>query len=136
MKKWLLLLAITIFSICSSSTSAQQKTIKGTVTSAQDETPLPGVTVRIEDTNKGTTTDASGHYQLVASPGQKLIVSYIGYQQTEAEVGESNTIDVSLQPASSQLDEIAVTAFGVKQEVRSLGFSTQNVKGSEVVESQ
>ncbi len=115
---------------------AQQKTISGTITSAQDKNPLAGVSVRIEDSNEGTTTDAAGQYQLKASLGQKLIISYIGYQQTEVKVGESNTIDVSLQPVSSQLDEVAVTAFGVKQQVRSLGFSTQNVKGSEVEETQ
>lgn len=115
---------------------AQQVTITGRITSEEDGTPLPSVSVRIKGTNTGIATDPEGRYSIKANPGQVLVFSFIGSTPKEAIVGAERVINVQLKQDSKVLSEVAVTAFGVKQEVRGLGFATQNVKQREISESQ
>ncbi|MET3114307.1 TonB-linked SusC/RagA family outer membrane protein [Pedobacter sp. CG_S7] len=135
MKKNLLLffLSILLFSL---PVLAQEKVIKGKVTSAEDGLPLPGVTVKIKGTNTGVMTSNDGDYTLKVNAGQTLIFSFIGTLDQEKVVGATaTTISVSLKQDSQGLNEVAITAFGVKQQVRSLGYATQNVKAKEITES-
>lgn len=115
---------------------AQQVTITGRITSEEDGTPLPGVSVRIKGTNTGIATDPEGRYSIKANPGQVLVFSFIGSTPKEVTVGTERVVNVQLKQDSKVLSEVAVTAFGVKQEVRGLGFATQNVKQREISESQ
>lgn len=115
---------------------AQEKTVSGKVTSAGDGAPLPGVSVKIRDKNAGIATDADGVFRIKAAKGDVLVFSYIGAGTVEKTVGDANVINVQLKQGVRTLNEVAVTAFGVQKSVRSLGFSTQNVKAAEIVESQ
>ena len=115
---------------------AQQITVSGNVTSSDDGAALSGVSVKVKGTNAGISTNAEGHYSIKAEIGQTLIFTYIGANTEERLVDASRVVNVALKQGTKTLNEVAVTAFGVKQQVRSLGFSTQNVKSSEVVESQ
>lgn len=115
---------------------AQQGTVSGKVTSADDGTPLPGVSVKVKGSTSGISTDPDGRYTIKASSDQILVFSYIGSTSEERTVGNNKIINVQLKQDARTLNEVAVTAFGVKQEVRSLGFSTQNVKAKEIVDSQ
>lgn len=90
--------------------------MSGTVTDAQTGETLPGANVSVQGTQTGTTTDAQGSYELeVPGPGATLVFSFIGYQDTEVEVGDQTVIDVSLQEEVGQLDEVVVTGYGTQQ---------------------
>ena len=109
----------------------QADPINGTVT-GEDGLPLPGVNVFIKDSTTGTQTDFDGNYSINASPGDILVFSFVGKETQEITVGDQTTIDVSLGADSAELDEVVVTALGIKREKKSLGYATQEVDGSEV----
>ena len=113
-------------------TFAQEKTISGTVV---DETnmPLPGATVVIKGTTTGAATDFDGKYTINANTGDTLTFSYVGYADQEAVIATSNTIDISLTLDSS-LDEVIVTALGIKREKASIGAATSTLKSEEITE--
>ncbi len=115
---------------------SQQATITGKVTSVDDGTPLSGVSVKIKGKGLGISTNPNGDYTIKAEKGETLVFTYVGAGTVEREVTGAGAINVQMKQGASTLSEVAVTAFGVKQQVRSLGFSTQNVQAKEIVESQ
>ncbi|OBX26219.1 TonB-linked SusC/RagA family outer membrane protein [Gelidibacter algens] len=90
---------------------AQEKTISGMVTSVSDGLPIPGVNVIVKGTTRGVQTDFDGNYTIKASVGETLAFSYVGLKTTEAVVGSSNTINMTLN-LDNALDEVVVVAFG------------------------
>ncbi len=115
---------------------AQEVTVTGQVTSAEDGLPLPGVSVKIKGSNVFDLTNQNGMYSIKAGQESVLIFNYIGSLPEERKVGSLRVINVQLKADSKVLNEVVVTAFGVKQEVRGLGFSTQSVKAKEIVDSK
>lgn len=115
---------------------AQQKKVTGKVTSAVDGTPLEGVSVRVRGTAVQTTTDQGGGFAIEAAEGQVLIFSFIGMSPKEFKLGSQSAITVAMDAETTSLEEVAVTAFGVRQQTRALGYSTQNVKAQEIMESR
>ncbi len=97
---------------------------------------LSGVTIIVGGTTKGTTTDFDGNYSIVASSGDILQFSYIGMLSKEVTVGSSNMINVILQEDSEQLDEVIVTAFGISQEKKSLGYAAQNIDADAITKTK
>lgn len=118
------------------SVQAQEKTITGTIVSEDNKTPLAGVTVRVKGTRRITQTDANGKFSLKASPGETLQISYVGYQTEDVKLGDGATVGISMKTADNTMGEVVVTAMDIKRTPRSLGFSTQTVKGDEVAETQ
>jgi TonB-dependent SusC/RagA subfamily outer membrane receptor len=94
-----------------------------------DNGPIPGANVVIAGTNQGTQTDFDGRYSLEVNTGENLQFSYVGYQSKQIPV-HASTINVTLE-ADSSLDEVVVTARGIKREKRSLGYAV-----SEALEGQ
>ncbi len=111
--------------------SAQENLISGKVTD-NENSPLPGVNITIKNTNTGTQTDFDGLYSLQASKGSILVFSYLGFSNQEIIVENSQTINVKLEVAASQLEEIVVTALGISRDKKSLGYATQEVDGDEL----
>jgi TonB-dependent starch-binding outer membrane protein SusC len=92
---------------------AQNITVTGKVTSADDGTPLPGVTVMVKGSSNGTTSDADGAYSLnVSDPAGTLVFSFIGYAQQEIAIGNRTSIDVALMADIQQLTEVVVVGYG------------------------
>ena len=112
---------------------AQEKTVSGTV--SESSGPLPGVSVLIKGTTQGTETDFDGKYSIKAKTGDVLVFSYLGYKSVERTVGSSNTINVTLEEGGETLDEIVVTAYGIKKEKRSVGYAVQEVKAETITKS-
>lgn len=135
MKKKLLMLFLGFF-ILAAQAIAQQITVTGKVTAKEDGLPLPGVTVKIKGSNNFVQTGPDGTYSIRASSENVLTFNYLGTLPEERTIGASRVIDVELIADAMSLNEVVVTAFGVKQELRSLGFSTQNVKSKEIVDSK
>jgi TonB-linked SusC/RagA family outer membrane protein len=132
MKKiYTILIAVFTF-VVSISAQVQEKSISGNVTSQSDGSTLPGVSVVIKGTTTGTETDFDGNYSIKASVGEILRFSFIGMKTKEVTVGASNTIDVVLEEDADQLDEIVVTALGIKKSRKTLTYSAQDVKGDDL----
>lgn len=110
--------------------------ITGTVTSAGNE-PMPGVTILVKGTNAGTITDLDGKYAIdVPSAGSVLVFSFIGYQTVEQKVGNQRVIRISMQEDIRAIDEVVVTALGLKKKEKSLTYSTQIVGGEELIRAK
>ncbi len=114
---------------------AQDRVISGKVTSKEDGTPLPGVTVAIKGTSLGTSTDVEGTFKLnVPADAKFLVFSFIGMTTKEEEIGSRSTIDVALSGADETLNEVVVTAIGIERNKRTLGYSFQEVKGDAIAQ--
>ncbi len=110
---------------------AQDRVVTGKVTSSDDGSPIPGVSIVVKGTTKGTTTDASGNYRLTLSGNAtSLVFSSVGLTKVEEAINGRTVIDVALSTASESLNEVVVTAQGIERDTRSLGYATQNVNGS------
>lgn len=97
--------------------SFNPKVIKGTVTSSEDGSGLPGVNVVVKGTNIGTITDAEGKYEITLhQPDQKLEFSFIGVKSIEAETRNKTNVNVSLTPDYESLSEVVVTGKEIRQE--------------------
>ncbi|TKT88097.1 SusC/RagA family TonB-linked outer membrane protein [Dyadobacter frigoris] len=109
--------------------------IKGRITDSKGQT-LPGVNIVIKDSQKGTASDADGNFQItVGSSADILVFSFIGYKTQQVIVGGKTSIDITMQEDNNVLDEVVVTALGISREKKSLGYSTQQVKGEILNES-
>ncbi|MEO5984080.1 MAG: SusC/RagA family TonB-linked outer membrane protein, partial [Ferruginibacter sp.] len=110
---------------------AQARQLTGTVTDERG-TPLSLVSVIEKGTTNGTTTNASGSFSITASSSNPvLLLSYTGMQAQELRIGNADNYNVSLS-SRGQLSEVVVTAFGVKKQKKSLGFTTQEVSGKDL----
>lgn len=137
MRKISFFLLCLVCTISSLSVHAQELTISGVVRDADDNSPLPGVSVRIKGARTGTSTNNTGAFTIRAQKGQTLVFSYVGFGVIESKVGESNTININLKSSNKEeMSEVVVTAMDIKRNPRELGFSTQKVSGSEVQETQ
>jgi len=103
--------------------------VSGTV--SEEGGPLPGASVLIKGTQTGAQTDFDGNYTIEASPSDVLVFSYIGYATQEVTVGNQTTINVALVQ-DNQLDEVIVTAQGIKREKKALGYSVATVSSEEI----
>ncbi|PIF71178.1 TonB-linked SusC/RagA family outer membrane protein [Flavobacterium sp. 2] len=128
MKQIMLILAI-IFT--SQMSFAQVKTIKGLV-SDQNGLPLPGVSIIIKGTKTATQSDYDGKYTIQASAGDVLAFSYIGIKTQTVTVTSSPTINVVLKEDAQNLNEVVVTALGIKRQKKELGYAVQDVKGDQL----
>lgn len=113
----------------------QQRTISGLVQSAEN-TPLDGASVVVKGTTRGTYTNQNGRFTISASPGDVLEVSTVGYMTRDVEVGNSPTISITLEKGKKELQEIVVTAMGIKKERRALGYSVSDLSGTELLKNK
>lgn len=115
---------------------AAQGSVSGVVTNAETGETLPGVTVFVEASNIGTTTDAEGEYELDLPPGQRtLTFSFVGYRTQTAEVPEGQTrLDVALEEDLLGLDEVVVTGLGTTVRRANLANSVETISARELAE--
>ncbi|MDH4057606.1 MAG: von Willebrand factor type A domain-containing protein, partial [Cyclobacteriaceae bacterium] len=129
MKMHILILCTMLFSTMGF--NVQERTISGKVISADDGKPIPGVNVLLKGTTMGAVTGADGNYSIaVPSSGGTLVFSFIGYQTREVKIGSSNTINVSLQGAPAELEEVVVTGRATRTENKSLGYAVKSASPS------
>ncbi|WP_250432981.1 alpha-2-macroglobulin family protein [Hanstruepera flava] len=109
--------------------------IKGIVT---DETglPLPGANVIITNTTNGTQTDFDGNFSIRAEKNQKLSISFLGYKTLELKISNDNFYKIKLIPDSAALDEVVITALGIKRSKDELTTANQVVRSEELIQSQ
>ncbi len=106
----------------------QNDQVTGVVTDGQE--PIIGATVRVKGTNIAAVTDLDGNFVINAPKGATLEISYIGYKTQE--VKAAKTMKVTLQEDAKTMDEVVVTALGIKRERKALGYGVGEVKGEEL----
>lgn len=109
--------------------------VTGTVTDEKGES-LPGVSVKVKGLGLGISTDVNGRYSINVPDGSTLVFTYVGYLVKEVVVNNQTQINVTLEPTSTSLNEIVVTALGVKREARSLTYGAQGVNPTEISEAR
>ena len=117
MRRQVLLLLFSLFAIVG---FAQQRTVTGTVVSAEDGLPVIGASVHVKGTSQGATTDLDGKYSIKVNENASLTFSYVGMQPKTVQVGNQSVINVTLTSSSTQLDEVVVTAMGIREEKKKL----------------
>ncbi|MBC6999057.1 SusC/RagA family TonB-linked outer membrane protein [Cytophaga sp. FL35] len=133
MKKTLLL---AIFTFLVTIAASAQNNFTGTVFD-ENNVPLPGASVVIKGSSTGVATDFDGNFQIQLPNGDEvLVVSYIGYVSTELNTAGKSSATITLQPDSQKLDEVVVTALGIKREKKSLGYASQELGTEEVTQAR
>lgn len=117
------------------STSATQKLITGTVTE-ESGMSLPGVSIVVKGTTQGTVTDIDGKFEIsVPSDASVLSFSFVGMETQEITVGSQSVINVVMRSDALQVEEVVVTALGIKREKKALGYAVQDVKADELTQA-
>lgn len=123
-----------LFLLCAFTAIAQEKkSVSGTVLDEKGS-PLIGVSVQEKGTTHGTLTDAEGKFELQVAPAATLIISYIGYQRQEVPAAGS-PFNIRLATDATGLNEVVVTAMGIKRETRALGYAMSTVSSKEIVQA-
>ena len=131
MKKSLTMLMVSLF-LCVGTALAQTK-ITGTVLSQEDGQPIIGAAVKVDGTNTGMLTDVNGKFSLTLPEGKKsLTISYLGFQSKT--VTAKNGMRVFLKADATALEEVVVTAMGIKRSAKALGYSATSLDGEEIAE--
>jgi TonB-linked SusC/RagA family outer membrane protein len=132
MKKITLLLAI--FAIGLHCVLAQTREITGRVTSAEDGSSIPGVSVSVKGTTLGTITDLNGNFSLkVPQDAKTLVFSFVGMQTQEVTIS-GTTMKVTMQPDVVGINEVVVTAFGISKARKALGYAATEVSPEDAVQ--
>lgn len=111
--------------------NAKLQKVSGTVVDANGD-PLIGVAIQIKGTTTGTITGIDGDFALDARKGDVLVVSYIGYATQNITVGNKTTLSIAMKEDTEVLDEVVVTALGIKKEAKSLSYNVQQVSNKEL----
>lgn len=113
----------------------QKRTISGTVTDVQGE-PVPGVTILIKGTSTGGATDVNGKFSITTDqPNAILVFSSIGFKSQEVTIGQSNDLKIVLETSALGLDDVVVTALGIKRERKAVGYAISTIKGEDLTKA-
>ncbi len=129
---WLMFMLVLMTSICLSTALYAQRTISGKVTSKEEPSGAPSVTVQVKGTTTGTITDIEGNYKITVPNDQAILVfSFVGYTNQEVLVGNQSVINVEIKPDDKQLQEVVVVGYGV-QEKRDVTGSVSQIKAAAI----
>ena len=114
---------------------SQNITVTGKVVSSDDGFGLPGVTVTIKGEAAGTVTDIDGNYSIGVDSKGTLVFSFVGFTTQEIKVNGRNKINVTMDQDAQMLDDVVVTALGIKRQKRELGYATEEIGGDLIAKS-
>lgn len=137
MKKQLLLcMVVFLISLFFSEATYAQTSVSGKISSANGD-GIPGVSVLVKGSNQGTNSDASGNFRLSnVNSNSVLVFSAIGYVTEERTVGNQTTLNITLQEDNKTLNEVVVTALGIKKDIRRIGVAIQSIDGASTVKAR
>jgi len=114
---------------------AQSMQVKGKITDAATNIPLSGISVVVQKSSKGTATNVDGEFSINAVKGVKINITGTGYESIVV-TADDQFMAITLNAGSKQLDEVVVTALGIKKETKKIGYSVQEVKGSDLLKAR
>jgi len=130
-----LLVAYLLCLLCLYSSAQTTVQLHGKITE-ENGTPIAGASVKLRKGNKGVVSGEDGTFTITLNGNATLIIAALGFTDKEVEVNGQQTIDIVLTKSTKQLDEVVVTALGVRREKRNLTYSTQEVKGDELLKTK
>jgi len=131
MKKIAIFLSILLF--MGTMVNAQTKNLSGTVTSAEDDLPIPGVSVSVKGTTLGTITNLDGEFDFkVPEDAQTLVFSFVGMKVQEVAIGTQTNFNITMEPDVVGIDEVVVTALGISREKKTLSYAAQDVQSEQL----
>jgi TonB-linked SusC/RagA family outer membrane protein len=136
MKKLFTMGFMSLLAILSLTGFGQDLAIKGKVTSKGDGGALPGASVLVKGTSRGSTTNADGEFTINTEPNSTLVVSFIGFKSLEVPVGSQTTLTITLDEDATQFNEVVVTALGIAREKKALGYAVQEVSGKVLTQAR
>ncbi|MCL6260467.1 SusC/RagA family TonB-linked outer membrane protein [Aquiflexum sp. TKW24L] len=113
---------------------AQEKRVEGKISDPAGQ-PLPGTSVLVKGTNRGTVADLDGLYNIMAIPTDTLTFSFIGFEKMDRLVGNSSIINITLMEGI-EIGEVVVTALGMERDAKALGYAVQTVGGDRFTEAR
>lgn len=113
---------------------AQERTIKGKVTSKETGEPLSAVSVQVAGSSTGTLTEPDGSYSITVNGRPLLHFSAVGMKTFELRVGDANTYNIELSPLETSMEEVVVVAQGLSREKKALGYAVSTISGEEVAQ--
>ena len=116
--------------------SMAQEVVNGRLLSETDQSPIAGASVIVKGTKKGTSTNTDGQFSIQAKQGDRLIFTGVGLTTKEVTVGTENSLTITITADSKNLNEVVVTALGIKKETKRLGYSVQEVKGEDLLKAR
>jgi TonB-linked outer membrane protein, SusC/RagA family len=130
-------LATLLLFLAFTSSALAQRTISGTVKDAANGSSIPGVNVALKGAKGvGTATSIDGTFSIKIPTGpQTLVFSFVGYTTQEVAITNQPKIDVLLQPSTQKIEEVVVTALGIKKTQKSLGYAFTELKGDDIKSS-
>lgn len=130
----ILLLSLCIL-LCASIGFAQNRTIKGKVT---DDTGIPVgfASVQVKGSTTGVAADAEGNFSITAKNGDVLVINAVGFEKTEMTVGNESSLSITLKKTENAMQEVVVTALGIRRNKNTLPYAAQQVNGAELAQSR
>lgn len=125
---------LTVLLLCSVLAWSQSKTVTGRVTNANGD-PIPYATIKVKESNTGTAADQDGKFSIAASTNAVLVVTAAGFSPHEVNIGNQSEVNITLQ-ATSNLQEVVVTALGIKREKKALGYAVQDVQAEDLTRTR
>ncbi len=124
------------FLLCSTTVLlAQEKILTGTVRATADNQPVANATIQVKGTRVFAVTTSNGSYSIKASPAQTLVVSGVGFTTLEKPVGNQTVLNFALESSTAEMENVVVTALGIRREEKALGYSTTTVKGEQLTDA-
>ena len=116
--------------------NAQNITVKGKITDASSGKPIESANITtVKNSKNGTISNAEGEFSLSVTQGEKILISFIGFENQSVSAN-ANFLTIQLNSDSKQLSDVVVTALGIKKEKRIIGYSTQEVKGRDLIKAR
>lgn len=113
-----------------------QQAITGKVISGDDRQPVIGATIKVKGANRGAVTDANGSFAISAASTDILQITFIGFLPELYPLKGATDVTITLQPDKKALDEVVVTALGIRKEVKRVGYAVQEVKGADLIKAR
>lgn len=133
MRKFLLVLSVCILTF--GQVLGQSQTITGKVISAVDNEGIPGASITVLGTSRGTVTDYTGEFQIEAEPGSTLVVSFVGMRSVTISATTAPMV-ITLEEDTEVLDEVVVTALGISRSEKTLGYAATKVEAEEITKAR
>ena len=135
MKKLIYVTQITLFFLATV-LFAQDRSLQGTVTDTNGM-PLPGASVVVKNTTVGVVTDFDGNFTIAIPENENLLeVTFMGFKSQEVDITGKSQITIVLEEDAQSLDEVVVTALGIKRSTKKLAYAVQKVEGDDLAEAK
>ncbi len=116
--------------------NAQNITVKGKITDASSGKPIESANITtVKNSKNGTISNAEGEFSLSVTQGEKILISFIGFENQSVSAN-AGFLTIQLNSDSKQLSDVVVTALGIRKEKRIIGYSTQEVKGRDLIKAR